>query len=280
MSAAEVLCPHCDTPSRDGGLCDRCEETLAYLLGQAPGVIAQLIVQITRQAVGVRGHGKAAEPPMPINVKAAEIAARYKTVLIGWGIACGGEGNPTLDGDGRQAARWLHARIYELRIHPAATDILDEILECHTACIRAIDRYGTDIIYIGNCGALLPPNDIECQTVLKVRKDKTTAVCHRCEARYDVAEMLAARDAIVGQHIMSTAEIAKLNWRTADYRLIGPRLIQSLVQSGALTPVGERENPGKQKPAQLYRLADVKNAANGLNRFVTVGSTVPERQTA
>lgn len=274
----DLLCPACRNPSRDGGLCDNDERTLATVLAGAPDLLDELLTQTARLNVSSIGGGKTSEKPLPINLKASELAAGYETLLMCWALACGAVPG-SLGGSGKAAARWLAERIYDVRVHEAAEEIVDELTEHARACMRAIDRHGADSIWIGNCTAI-PPDEKECRTELRVPKGRKTMRCPRCEESYDVAEMLAARDAIIDERIYSIAEIAKLEFRLPNGRIIGLRMIEGYVARKRLNPAGWRRDEMRQKDVALYRIGDVKKAASDALLGIGAGETRDGRRSA
>lgn len=258
MSGLE--CPCCGNPSRDGGLCDADEDRLAKTLGQAPELLDELLIQASRQSV-TSAASKSADTPLPVDLKAADLAAGYEALLLSWAQAVAAYGDPSLPGSGRSAARWLAERIYEVRVHDAAGEIVDELTAHAKDCWRAIDRHGADLIYIGDCSALLPPNDELCRTPLRVRQGLKQAVCWRCEATYDVAEMLQVRDTEIDGYLATAAEIAKVGFRTPDGRRITIPMIQGYARRGRIAARGTRWNSALQKDVSTYQIGEVKQAA-------------------
>ena len=276
---AELMCPACGNPSRDGGLCDADERTLAAVLRSAPALLDELLIQTARLNVSSISGGKTSDRPLPINMRASELAAGYENLLVSWARACGGDEDETLVGGGREAARWLAERIYEVRVHEASGEIVDELRGHAKACLRAIDRHGADSIWIGNCTAE-PPDEKECRTELRVPKGQKTMRCPRCEEHYDVAELLAARDAIIDERIYSTSEIAKLEFRLPDGRVIGLRMIEGYVTRKRLLPAGYRRDALRKKDVALYRIGDVKKAASDALMGIGIGDRDGMRKSA
>jgi hypothetical protein len=255
---SDLVCPCCGNPSRDGGLCDTDEDRLAKTLAAAPDLLGELLVQASRQSV-TSAHGKSADEPLPLDLKAADLAAEYEALLLSWARACAAYGDPSLPGSGRSAARWLAERIYGVRVHDAAGEIVDELTHLARECWRAVDTHGADLIYIGDCAALLPPNDEICRTPLRVRQGLKQAVCWRCEATYDVVEMLTARDATIDNYLATAAEIARVGFRTPDGRRITLPMIEGYARRGSIAHHSTRMHLGKE--VKLYRIGEVKQAA-------------------
>jgi hypothetical protein len=244
---SQLECPACHNPSRDGGLCDNDEIILKNNLDDVPWLLDQLLIQAIRQNVTSEA-GASAETPLAFNEKAADLAAKYEHMLSTWARIVGAQ---TLAG--RAAADWMRRNFYDVRIHPQAADVVDQIIGHAGECWHAIDRHGADLIFLGDCHHEI--DDRECLTPIRARKGVTVVECWRCETRYDVAEMLAARDARINESLATAAEIAGAQFRTPDNRLINVKMIEGYLRRGTVAQHGTRRG----KP--IYRIGEVKEAA-------------------
>ena len=249
---SDLECPRCGNPSRDGGLDDPCEKALASTLAEAPALLDELLTQATRQAVTSIGGTRGADIPLPVNLKAADLAQEFTTLLVSWAKQCGCD---IQGATGQVAAHWLAERIYTIRLHAEVAAMTDELVQHARECWRAVDRVGADLLYLGDCQALIPPNDVACLTKLKVRKGAQHMTCWRCEASYDVAEMLEARDARIDSGLATVLQIARAELRTPDGRLITARMIEGYKRRGAILQKGILDG------AATFCVGDVKDAA-------------------
>ena len=163
--------------------------------------------------------------------------------------------------DGKAAAGWLAVRIYTVRLHTQVAALTDELVQVSREGWRAVDRVGTDKVYLGVCAALLPPNDVECATRLEVRHGAPVAVCWRCDARYDAAELLAHRDAVIDGSLATAREIADAQFKTPDGRTINARMIEGYARRGTILAHGTRHLPALDRHVPLYLIGEVKDAA-------------------
>lgn len=261
MTKVEPTCPACGNPSRDGGLCDIDERTLAAVLAGAPDLLDELLTQTARLNVSSIGGGKTSEKPLPINLKASELAVAFENLLTQWAKTCSDPDDPPFAGGGRSSARWLAQRIYDIRLHPHAGDLVHELSRHSAACWRAVDRSGADLVYLGLCKALLPPNDQQCRTALRVKKGLKKAACWRCEAQYDAVELLAERDAEIDGSLATAREIADARFRTPDGRLITLRMIEGYAHRKTILVRLTRRNETLRRDVSLYSIREVKEAA-------------------
>lgn len=155
-------CPSCGNPSRDGGLCEDDTKRLRDTLTAAPGLLDDLDTSASRQSVHSTGKGaRSAERPLPVNFKASELRDGYAALLVSWAMAVGDEGDPTLQGGGRECAHWLLYNLAAVRVHEAADAILDEIVTQARACWRAVDA-PLDLVPLGECGAPIKVSGDPC----------------------------------------------------------------------------------------------------------------------
>jgi hypothetical protein len=258
----DVLCLACHNPSRDGGLCDACEERLVVILREVPRLLADLLVQTTRQAVTSTGSGRrGSDRPLPLDLKASELSSGLESLLASWAKAMGAGGDPVALNGGREAAYWLQRHLYDVRVHEAVGDLLDELDQHSRDCLRAIDRHGVDRVFLGICRATLPPNDVECMTALRAPKGARRMRCWRCSAEYDVAEMLTKRDDAIDGSLATVAEIAAAQFRTPDGRLITSHMVKGYAARGRIAAHGYRQNEALDRRAALYLIGEVKQAA-------------------
>jgi hypothetical protein len=255
-------CPACGNPSRDGGLDDRCEVNLVALLREVPRLLAQLLIQTTRQtASGGTERRGAASRPLPLNLTTAELSSAYEALLTSWALAMGADQDAAFKPGGRESAFWLSRHFYEIRTHPAVGDMLDELTKQAGECLRAIDRGAGDRVFLGICRKPLPTDGQECMTALRVPKSARKVDCWRCSAEYDVAELLAARDDAIDGSLATVAEIAAAGFRTPDGRVITGRMVEGYATRGRILAHGHRHNETLGRDAALYLIGEVKQAA-------------------
>lgn len=84
----ETLCvTGCGRPSRDAYLCHGCTAKLEKILAEFPAQLRELQITLTRQSNAARGQGKptkAAEQPLPFDLRAARLVYEIRNEAAGW----------------------------------------------------------------------------------------------------------------------------------------------------------------------------------------------------
>jgi hypothetical protein len=77
----------CGRPSRDAYLCHGCTAKLEKILAEFPAQLRELETTLTRQSNAARGEGKptkAAEQPLPFDMRAARLVYEIRNEAAGW----------------------------------------------------------------------------------------------------------------------------------------------------------------------------------------------------
>lgn len=129
----------CGRPAGDASyLCGPCTADLRTTLAAIPDLLAELDVTLTRQAVhNHRGGPQSADKPLPYDPRASEAGWVLRNTLHTW---CRVLDETVAVTSTAEAAMWLHARVGQLRTHPAAGEAHDEIRTATTQATRVIDQ--------------------------------------------------------------------------------------------------------------------------------------------
>ena len=228
----------CDYPTSGGwALCAPCAGALARDLAEIPALVADVEATLARQTGLAGRYGpRSACPPLAYDPRASAALGALKAVLVGWVRVLAEEdpGTAWPADTAAACAAWLGIRVGELRVHPAAGDIVGEISAAAGSCWRAIDRAPT-LWFAGACA---------CTAAMYVRPEALAVTCRVCGACYPMAGR--RRDLL---------ESAR------DYRLTIPELGRALLipaatlrswhHRGRLAPHGEAAG------VATYRIGDV-----------------------
>lgn len=209
-----ATCPVCDRPQDAGLLCSACCDRLERDLGDVASIVADLDVTLSKQArIGnSSGSGGLARERTPINVGAMNVADDLQNTLTTWardveadvcpallalcGVPCGCAGrNPSHRGvaSSATASRILLSHIPEIRRHPAARELVDEISDAIAQARRVVDR-PADRIYMGQCLMENPDEEgrqVTCLEELWARPGASEVKCRVCSTEHPVAERRA-----------------------------------------------------------------------------------------
>lgn len=171
---SEQRCVVCTRPVNGANLCIRCEAALDIALGQVPALIEQLELTVTRQAaISTRNGSRSTEKPLAYNWSASHDLADMKITFVGWIRDLGPEirivGGPVCvfcahesckpyrqeiwpDDNPISMSRFLMRKTPQIRLHPAADAIHDELIYCIKQAWRAIDRPANrSRVFIAGC---------------------------------------------------------------------------------------------------------------------------------
>lgn len=272
----------CDIPVTDTTVCPNCVDTLMSALRSVPMLAAELEVTVTRQTClggGNGRRGRADTAPLPVDLRAADVAAQLRNALSttvrmlwdanaprGWAcVRCGlPEDAPgphpvhcgrlvtvrplrltldcpdTIDG----MAGWLGRRPSWIAGHPAGGGIADELALITAAAWRCIDQPPTRL-YAGPC------NTGDCQADLYHRRGSHHIRCRSCSATHIVSDRSRWIMETVAGMLLDIEEMVGLA------NMIGHQVSDRAVRSAAWRgnwPVVEV--PGRSK---LYRARDLSD---------------------
>lgn len=244
-------CVRCndETPRDRGALCDHCTGKLTKALGdvaaltqasheEAPPKLlaAELDVTATRQSRAADNAGRrSAVQPLPFDWDAADLVWALHNTLGTWVRDLAGDHAPLPTDTSPALAEWLLNRIEQIRHHPAAEQIHDEITACVWTVERAVDRRPARW-YAGPCGATFtselhvqtqaePVAKVEsvCTAELYAAVGAETIRCRVCGTDYDVADrrkqlLDAAEDHLAHAELIGQA-LTSLGQRVAPERL-------------------------------------------------------------
>lgn len=237
----------CTAPATIGNLCTRHATQLKDLVLNAPALIDELDVTVTRQdAQG--GQGTGSESPMVFNPRAAEARDELARLLHTMAAAAIRRTSvivvmPDHEKPTTKAALTILRLFNGLAGDDSVHAWHEALVESTLDAVRAIDRAEERVTY-GPC---------ECGTELSAPRSKDVATCKECGNVYPVADLRAYRhvqalDALA-EHTGPVAELAKL--LAAAGHPIPLNTLKAWVRAGKLKPVS-RSAAG----VALYRAGD------------------------
>lgn len=258
------MCPYdkCSRPAHDGWtLCDQHAWELETALGDIPALNEELNTTLSRQTASGQRHGaRSTEKPLAFDAGASEATYVLRNTLVGWVRDLLPDPTPGNDWPADRVdamARWLLARIDQLRTHPAAEQLVDEIGAAVRECTRAIDRRAA-MVYAGTCA---------CGEGLYAAVGRANVACRGCGARHTVADCLEALRASLYDRLLSAAEIARMAAYLGDLldRERVRKLIAKWEQRGVITAHGinHRGEPTYPFGDTLARLLEAKERKTG-----------------
>lgn len=153
-----ATCPACLRPQDEGLLCASCTGSLEHELGEVAAIVDELDVTLSRQArVGSGGKGGPAHERTPAHLGAMAVAGDLANTLTTWARDVIGEAQVRAwPVDGKPpavTAAWLLlSELPAIRKHPAAAELVDEVVDAVRQARRVIDRAANrTIIFVGPC---------------------------------------------------------------------------------------------------------------------------------
>lgn len=160
-------------------------------------------------------------------------------------------------------AEWILGRLYVIRLSGTCGDTYREIVRRYNSATYAADRGGREMSYLADCSTLPDGSDETCGTPLRihVRSDAREIACPRCRTVYQVADLVAVRDAAVDSGLATMREIADAKFRLPwSNRILTLKMIEGYRRRDRIAPHGERDG------VSLYRIGEVKDAAFAADR--------------
>lgn len=195
----------CDHNAHERRICHTCAGQLTRDIAELPALLDDLAITLSRQArIGSRnGKARAAERPLPYDLRASEAGDVLRSTLVGWvrELYDGVELWPT---DSLHAmALWLHVREPRLLNHPAAEEAVDEI-GAATQLARCVTDRPLAKVYAGPCDA------DGCDGELYAKPFDADVACPECGITHAVDERREAMLAELDEMLFPLTQIAKL----------------------------------------------------------------------
>lgn len=266
---AQLQCPVCFEPNRNGLVCRVCIGGLVKDLRELPELMGELTVQFARLSQSGTGNGgRGATTPVPFDQRSTEHRDLIVNTISTWirDIECGDLYEPGTDQEPLRNSMaswcaWLLERTDRIRMHPEPTHFLGEIHHCVVLARRAIDTPGISL----PCG--------QCPTCGKdvyapVGAEEGT--CRHCswagiERRIPVdmshSTLLdKARDVLRSRkELLDAARVYQVH--------VNPHTFKSWIRRGQLTP---KEVTPDGTP--MYRVGDVLDLASHGESAESVGA--------
>lgn len=228
--------PWCSNPTADAAVCALCLGRLRADLVEVAELVNELDNQVARLGTtGTWVGSRSAEFGLPFNLGAAEVRDDLRNTLSTWVRDLWETHGPRrqapsavdelvhddldLDDTVPEMAAWLRRHPSWVADHPAAGELVDEILDAVERVRRAVDL-APERLYCGPCP--------DCGAELNARPDRAMIVCRECESRHDVELLRAGLLNAVREEYATAAEAAR-----ALPRLLGRELSVNTVRTWA-----------------------------------------------
>lgn len=192
----------CAGVADDTTICRACTADLEQALAELPALVGDLESTLSRQGGRSDGGSRAAEHPVPYDVRASGVLGDLRAVLVGWirDLDDKPEHHPA---DNLEAmARWLLARLSGIATHPAAEEIHREIFAAFDRGCRAIDN-PPDRQFLGTCPT--------CSLAdIYARVGATGVICRDCGTAHEVTELRESLKARLDDRLVTAAEFARM----------------------------------------------------------------------
>lgn len=210
----------CGRPTRDTlMLCDQCVWEIRQALDpdaahpdrSIPAMLDDLATTLTRQAriTQRNGKSKSAVHPVPFHIRASDIAAHARAVLVGWVRVLAGDNPELYPRDSLRAmTAWLLKRLDAIAMHEAAAEIHAEITDTAARIRYVIDR-PADRLYAGTCGTAFAEQH-HCDEPLYAHPGSPVVRCADCGTVHDVAKRREAMLKRLDDRLVTAAEFAGL----------------------------------------------------------------------
>ncbi|WP_435109944.1 hypothetical protein [Nocardiopsis synnemataformans] len=196
--------PDCDRIVADAWVCSTCTHRLTVALTDAPDLLAELDVDLTRQSrTGQRVGGRSVERPLPYDPAASLVRDALTSTLRTWCLVLAGDLLGQAPADSRLVAH-LAAQLERVRHHVEGGAAVDEITAAVTAARDHLHRGDTP-------GSVLAGLCPDCGNPVYAREGAATARCHEpeCDGLVDVAAWRQRARSDIDEVLMSAADAAR-----------------------------------------------------------------------
>lgn len=197
-----MTCP-CGKPTGENGryLCEDCTNQLVYDVARVPGTVAELQVEVTKQAVKAPGVGGGGGDNIGFDLYASELSGLLLHQLSQLERLVGGAAAGTIKG----RALYLVKNVHHALLKPDVTGWALDLHDTLTRALHKIDQQPERADF-GEC---------ECGNRLIAPRDAENAKCRHCGNVYSVAELREWRtdrtfDALAGAYLTVTDLCAAL----------------------------------------------------------------------
>lgn len=219
-----------------------------------PAMLDDLATTLTRQArLSQRnGKSKSAVQPVPFHVRASDIEAHARAVLTGW-VRVLADDDPELYPVDRldALAAWLLARLGDIAMHEAASEIHAEITDVAARIRYVIDR-PADRLYAGICGTAFAEQH-HCDEPLYAHPGASVVRCVDCGTAHEVTKRREDMLRRLDDRLVTAAEFAHLATYLIDDIKRSREQTRKLVNQWHKRGLLERKN---QTGDPLFRFAD------------------------
>ncbi|MEV6226861.1 hypothetical protein AB0L88_03070 [Saccharopolyspora shandongensis] len=279
---AHCTAPHCALPAL-AFVCRSHADQLAAALATVADLAVDLDITIARQAAtGQRIGGRCAERPLPYHDAASEVRRDLHATLATWTRDLWETNGPRREvptgetaPDGTpqtvavlepldladtlpEIAAWLLRHPSWIAWHPAAGELIDELLDAIARAWRVVDL-PPELAYCGPCS--------DCETDLYARPQRDVVTCRECATVHEVADRRATMLKAARGRMLTAAECAR-----ALPGLLGRELsantLRTWAHSGKLRQYKPRHGDPRNRPRYL------------VGEVIDLATATPQRRTA
>lgn len=197
--------PDCDQLVADAWVCSTCTHRLRVALDDAPDLLAELDVEVTKQARRARpvGTTRRTEVPLPYDPTASIVRDALTSTLRTWCLIVDGDllGQAPADGD---LVEHLADRIEAVRHHVEGGECVDQVCAAIAQARDHLHRGDTP-------GSVLAGLCPDCTAPVYAREGAATARCHEpdCDGLVDVAAWRQRARSDIDDVLMSAADASR-----------------------------------------------------------------------
>lgn len=225
-------CTKCGAMAGDSYLCPRCVEQFEVDCANAPMILDQLDVTVTRLDCVYRPApppDAEASEPMPYSVVASAASDELRgalvtgaqAVLVRLGKQWEGDDSPTA------VAEWLGRNSASVALHPKGDVIADQVQAAMRKALRAIDTMPERVL-AGPCPT--------CESRLMAFKGAPKVFCDTCAKLHTVAELRSGMMARFDGELYTISGLVTIA-HTMGYA-VRKKAIEDMARRGRITPSG------------------------------------------